>query len=420
MIKRAAILLTSVSFACPAFAQQSVRTPDIPAYTTFLPNPAEQTVFRVGPISGTVEAGLGYLYTDNASTTNVSTANATAKLGLNEIFENLDLDLTWPLSPLNRIELRLGGQLQQNSYSNGSNAINLAIHPGSTIQLEAALGDFLFTVYERVTILQDPVADPTAAGTTNLNRLDNTLGAALNWLLGRTDLGVGFAYTYSDTLGGTTGTTASSSQGGVLRNSLDLGSKLSFPLYANLNYGIDLNLTDNTGDARFDFYSFSFGPFIQGNLTRLIEIDAGIGPLLTAGPAGRKPEYYAFLGFRYLPNPLVSILGGVDHDIEFSSGLGVTENTKVRLSVQATPTRKLTLTVSPYVNFGSVITGQFPGSYTQVGFEADAEYRLGKRLSVELDYRFTERNGAGSSGGSGTGGSYTQNLISLSLNYRFW
>ena len=37
----------------------------------------------------------------------------------------------------------LGGQLQENFYSDGTNALNLAINPNSQIQLEAKVGEFL-------------------------------------------------------------------------------------------------------------------------------------------------------------------------------------------------------------------------------------------------------------------------------------
>jgi hypothetical protein len=397
-------MLATVSLAFSAFGQQSVRTPDVPPFTTFKPNPEEETFVRLGPISGTAAVGVGYLYTDNANTTDVS------KESLNEIFENLDVDLEWPLSPFNRISLQLGGQLQENFYSTGSNALNLAIRPGSQIQLEARVGEFLLTAFERFTIVQDPVSDPSLAGQTNLNRLSNTIGAGVELPLYHADLSLTFAYTYSDQLGGTA---VSGEEGGVLLNSFHLGSKIGFQLSPTLSYGLDANATYNAGDGRFDFYAFSFGPFIKGHVTRLLELEAGIGPLLSAGPAGEPPQYYAFIAARYQISRLFQILAGVDHDSEFSSGLGVTQNNNVRLGVEASLTRRLKFTVSPYVNWGTVITGLFPGSYTQLGVTTGATYNLGKRLNANLVYRFTRRNG------EGPGESYTQNLVSVGLTYHF-
>jgi hypothetical protein len=408
-----AIMLATVSLAWSGLGQQSVRTPDVPPFTEFAPNPEQQTFVRVGPFSGTAAVGLGYLYTDNANTT------GTEKLSLNEIFQNLDVDLAWPLSPFNRIDLHLGGQLQENFYSDGTNALNLAINPNSQIQLQAKVGEFLLRAFERFTILQDPVSDPAVAGQTNLNRLSNTIGAGVDLPLYHADFGLSFAYTYSDQLGGgaTSGVATSGVEGGAVVNSFNLGSKLSFQLSPNLSYGLTANASYNAGDGPFDFFAFSFGPFIQGNITRLLEVDAGIGPLLTAGPAGESPQYYGFLAVRYHPNRLLQILAGIDHDTEFSSGLGVTQNNYVHLAVQASLTRKLTFTVGPYVNFGSVITGEFPGSYTQIGVATGLVYAISKRITGDLTYRYVKRNGGQNTGG--TGASYTQNLGSLSLSYHF-
>lgn len=423
-------MLAIVSLSVSGLGQQSIRTPDVPPFTEFAPNPEQQTFVRVGPFSGTADLGLGYLYTDNANTagttgtTGTTGTAGTEKLSLNEIFEDLDVDLAWPLSPFNRIDLRLGGQLQENFYSDGTNALNLAINPNSQIQLEAKVGEFLLRAFERFTILQDPVSDPAVAGQTNLNRLSNTIGAGVDLPLYHADFGLSFAYTYSDQLGGgatsggaTSGGATSGAEGGVLLNSFHLGSNLSFQLSPNLSYGLTANASYSAGDGPFDFFAFSFGPFIRGNITRLLEVDAGIGPLLTAGPAGESPQYYGFLAVRYHPNRLLQILAGIDHDTEFSSGLGVTQNNYVHLTVQANLTRKLTFTVGPYVNFGSVVTGEFPGSYTQIGVATSLAYAISKRITGDLTYRYVKRNGGQSTGG--TGASYTQNLGSLSLSYHF-
>ncbi|MGA7125694.1 MAG: hypothetical protein WBZ19_05275 [Chthoniobacterales bacterium] len=422
-------MVATVSLAFAALGQQSVRTPDVPPFTKFVPNPEDQTVVRAGPFSGTAGVGMGYLYTDNANTTQ------TGKLSLNEIFESLNVDLDWPLSPFNRIDLSLGGQLQQNFYSNGSQGLNLAISPDSQIQLQARVGEFLLTAFERFTILQDPVSDPAVGGQTNLNRVTNTIGAGVELPLYRADFGLTFSYTYSDQFGGTSGgTSVSASEGGVLLNSFHLGSKIAFQLSPSLGYGLEVNATYNAGDGPADFYAFSMGPFIRGHITHLVELDASIGPLLTAGPAGGPPGYYATLAIRYQLSRLLQLLAGVDHDSEFSSGLGVTQNNNLRLSVEANVTRRCVITVGPYINFGTVITGELPGQYTQVGVSTQVAYLFTKRLSANISYRFTKRNGqvatesgvSGVFGGSalsgvfpGSGQSYTQNQVSVAFNYNF-
>jgi hypothetical protein len=406
-------MLVTVSLAFAALGQQSVRTPDVPPFTTFLPNPEEETFVRVGPFSGTAELGVGYLYTDNANT------SETEKESQNQFFENLDVDLDWPLSPFNRIDLRLGGQVQENFYSNGTNALNLAIRPGSQIQLEAKVGEFLLTAFERFTIIQDPVSDPSLAGQTNLNRLGNTIGAGVDLPLYRADFGLTLSYTYSDQFGGTGGTAITGAEGGVLLNSFHLGSRIAFQLSPNLSYGVEGDATYNAGNGPFDFYVFSLGPFIRGHITSLVEVDAGIGPLLSAGPAGEPPQWYGSLAVRWQLSRVLQLLAGVDHDSNFSSGLGVTQNNNFRLSVQASLTRRWTFIAGPYVNFGTVITGAFPGPYNQIGITTESVYKFTKRFSANFSYRFARRNGEGTGEPGGVGSSYTQNLVSVALTYGF-
>src|SRR6202007_1217070 len=106
----------SVSVFGQEFQEESIRTPEPPRYQNFAFNPSQPVLFRAGPFSGTGDVGLGYTFNDNANTT-TTTTNGTSKLSLNQIFENLDLNLAWVLSPLNRIDVQLGGQLQENFYS---------------------------------------------------------------------------------------------------------------------------------------------------------------------------------------------------------------------------------------------------------------------------------------------------------------
>src|SRR5258707_2838643 len=193
-----------------------MRLHDPPYYGSFVFTPEQQVLFRAGPFSGTGDIGLGYTFNDNANA--IGTTNTgISKLSLNQIFENLDLNLAWVLSPLNRIDVQLGGQLQENFYSNGTNALNVAILPGSQIRLQATVGDVLFQTYEQFAIVQDPVSDPTIAGQTNLNRLTNTMGISASVPLYRAVAGLELDYTYSDILGGSG---LSSQQAWLIRNSL--------------------------------------------------------------------------------------------------------------------------------------------------------------------------------------------------------
>jgi hypothetical protein len=403
----------SVSVFGQEFRQESIRTPEAPRYQTFAFNPEQPVLFRVGPFSGTGDVGLGYSYNDNANTTG-STTNGISELSLNQIFENLDLNLAWVLSPLNRIDVQLGGQLQENSYSNGANALNVEILPGSEMRLHATVGDVLLQAYEQFAIVQDPVSDPTIAGQTNLNRLTNTNGISASVPLYRAQAGLELDYTYSDILGGSGvgGSGAASQQAAFIRNSLHLGGNFGFEIAPSLTLGAELNASHNTGAGSFDTNVISGGGFLRGNLTRLIEVDSGAGILIGEGP-GFQPQYYVYLSARHQISRNLQLLVGASHDVDFSSGEGVSLNNDFYIAAQLKASRRWTVEVSPFVNFGDVITGTLPGRYTQYGVTVDSSYLLSGHISIDLNYRFAKREGEGPSS------SYSQNLFSFAFRYEF-
>jgi hypothetical protein len=393
--------------------EQGLSEQGLPEQSTASPinsPPLHGATMRLGPFTGVASAAVGYSFNDNANTSDTGT-----KLSLNQIFENLDFNLLWPLSPFNRINVQLGGQLQENFYSDGKNALNVVILPGSQILLQAKAGEFLLSAYERFSITQDPVSDPAVAGATNLNQLTNTVGVGVVWPLYRVDVSLNVDYTYSDVLGGTDNSfnTLNNGTGGSVLNSFHAGSRVAFEITPRLSAGPEINATYNAGGGGNDFDVLSVGGFLRGHLTRLIEVDCGIGVLMLGGPAGGPPGYYAYLSVRHELSPTLQIIAGVTHDSEFSIGLGVTQNNNVHLTAEAKLTRQWIVTVGPEVNFGTVITGFLPGRYTQYGITADSAFRLNERWTADINYRFAKRDG------DQPGGSYTQNLVTFTLNYGF-
>jgi hypothetical protein len=423
----AAIALTvagpSVSAFGQEFRQESIRTPEPPRYQTFAVNPAEPGLFRAGPFSGTGDVALGYSYNDNAATTGTTTTGASkttgvSKISLNQVFENVDLNLAWVLSPLNRIDLQLDGQLQENFYSNGRQLLNVAIQ-ASQIRFQATVGDVLLQTYEQFSFTQDPVVDPTIAGQTNLNRLTNTMGISASVPLYRAQAGLELDYTYSDILGGggvaspQAGGAVASQQTAFIKNSLHLGGNFGFEIAPSLTLGVEVNGSHNTGAGSLDTNVISGGGFLRGHLTRLIELDTGAGILIGEGPGVGQPQYYVYLFARHQVSRNLQILVGISRDIEFSSGQGDAVNNGFRIAAQLSASRRWSIVAASFVNFGDVITGTLPGRYTQYGVTLDSSYLLSQHISINLNYRYAKREGEGSSG------SYAQNLFGFAVTYKF-
>lgn len=397
----------SVSVFGQEFLQESIRTPQPLRYQSFAFNPLEPVLFRVGPFSGTGDVGLGYSFNDNANT--VGNNTGISKLSQNQIFENVDLNLAWVLSPLNRIDLQLNGQLQENFYSNDTQVLNVAIK-ASQLRFQVTVGDVLLQAYEQFALLQDPVSDPTIAGVTNLNRLTNTIGTSASVPLYRAQAGVELDYTYNEILGAS-GVT--SQEGGLVRNSLHVGGNFGFEIAPSLTLGVELNASHNTGAGSFDTNVISGGGFLRGKLTRLIEVDSGAGILIGQGPGVDQPQYYVYLSARHQISRNLQVLLGAVHDVGLSSGEGVSLDNSFYIATQLQASRRWTVEVGPFVNFGDVITGTLPGRYTQYGVTVNTLYLLSGHFSIDLNYRYVRREGDGGSS------SYTQNLFGLAVRYEF-
>ena len=421
-----AVAAPSVSAFGQEFQQESIRTPQPPRYQTFAPNPAEEVLFRAGPFSGTGGLSLGYSYNDNASTSGTTTTGI-SKISANQIFENVDLNLAWVLSPLNRFDVQLDGQLQENFYSNGRQLLNVAIQ-ASQIRFHATVGDVLLQTYEEFSFTQDPAVDPTIAGQTNLNRLTNTMGVSASLPLYRAQAGLELDYTYSDILGGggvasqparggavsqPAGGGAVSQQAALIKNSLHLGGNFGFEIAPSLTLGVEVNGSHNTGAGSLDTNVISGGGFLRGNLTRLIEVDSGAGVLIGEGPGVNQPQYYAYLFAHHQASRNLQLLVGASRDVGFSSGQGVSLNNEFHIGARLSASRRWVIGASPFVNFGDVMTGTLPGRYTQYGTTADSSYLLSGNISIDLNYRFVKREGQGQSG------NYTQSLISFAVTYKF-
>jgi hypothetical protein len=412
----AAIGLALVMFVVGAFGQESIRTPEPPRYQSFAPNPAEEVIFRAGPFSGTGELSLGYSYNDNAGTSGTTTTGP-GKISLNQIFENVDLNLAWVLSPLNRIDVKLDGQVRENFYSNARQVLDVAVQ-ASQIRFQATVGDVLLQTYEQFSFTQDPVVDPTIAGQTNLNRLTNTMGISVSVPLYRAQAGLELDYTYSDILGGggvasqQAGGSGTSQQAALIKNSLHLGGNFGFEIAPFLTLGVDMNATHNTGAGSLDTNTLSGGGFLRGQLTRLIEVDTSAGILTGEGHGVGKPGIYAVLSARHQVSRNLQLLIAASHDTGFSSGQGVSQNNEFQIAAQLHASRRWTIAASPFVNFGDVITGTLPGRYTQYGMIADSSYLLSGHISIDLNYRYAKREG-------GTSGNYIQNLVGFAVTYRF-
>ena len=396
--------LAILCLTCPITsltAQERVRTSAAPLpIQSFRQSP--EAFLYLGPFQEVLTGSAGAQYTDNVNLA------ATDKISDLSFSLGLNLATTWVISYLNQLQFSFGGQITENLYGNGRDQVTFAVDPTSLIEFKFVVADFLqLRLYDQFSYTQNPATDPTATNTANLNSFTNTIGAAVDADLNLAILSFSADYSYNNQSGtnaqgqtnaGTTGT----------RNSFRLRPALTFRLSPTILYGLNSSLARSTGSHAANVNSLSVGPFINGKLSREFEFDLAAGATLVDTKPSIPPDYYVSAAIRYLINRYWQLLFSASHDLVFTTGTDLTEENVLKVGTQLGLTRFITLTASPFVNFGNVQTttrGTFntvsTGPYTQFGIEASLAWKLRRRLSAALTYEFIRRE-SGTASVSGT------------------
>jgi len=398
-------LLLLVIFSLSLKAQERVRTSAGKLEIESFRNP--EAFFRIGPILEAVTGTVGISYTDNSQLTNSD------KISRFSIEQALALNTTWVLSHFNQLELRVAGKLSEDFFGNGKSRVVFGIAPDSKVQFQFAISDFRVRLYDQFSYVQDPSSDPTATNTTYLNRLTNSVGAAIDADLRVAILTLSADYTYSnqDSTNVQNTTTISGT-----RNTWRLGSDITFQYSPTIQYGLTASLSRSTGsglDSGGNVNSISAGPFIKGKLGRFTDFDLGVGVNLIDTTPSVPVAYYVSSVIRHQVARHWQAIFSAAHDFFFTAGTALTEETSFRLETQLDVTRRITFSGAGFFTFGDQKSGVNAGSFQQYGVTLGLGWKPRKRWSTGVSYNLTRREG------SSTSNSYLENLVAFKLNYLF-
>jgi hypothetical protein len=419
------LLLVAFGLVCPTglLAQERVRTAAGRLEIESFRNP--EVFFRLGPLQEQLTGSVGVQYTDNSDLT------PTDKISRFSIYEALDLDTTWVLTHLNELKFHFGGKLSEDFFSNGRSELTVGITPDSLVQLQFAISDIRVRFYDQFSYIQDPTANPAATNTAYLNSLTNTVGTKIDADLNLAILSLSADYTYNNESGSNSEGLTNQSTSGT-RNTFRIAPSVAFRWSPTVLYGIESDLSRSTGssggntvgrtNASANVNSLSVGPFIRGQLTRLTDFDLGAGATLVDANPSIPPGYYFTAVLRHQFNRNWQLILSGSHDLIFTTGTDLTEETILRAATQFNLTRFITFTASPSVNLGDVKTGANPGfvqngtflgNYKLYTLEASLAWKARKHLLTTLTYEFKRRDAASANG------RYTQNTLALEISYVF-
>jgi hypothetical protein len=402
-------------------AQERIRSvteaPLIEAY-----HRSPEAFFYLGPFQESLQASAAVEYTDNVD---LSENNKISDLSFSQA---LTLDTTWTISHLNQLEFAFGGELTEHFYGNGRNQTTFAVDPNSKLQFKFEFSNFKVTLYDNFSYTQNPTTDPTATNTANLNNLTDTIGIAVDTDLSVAILTLSGDVTYNNQ-SGTDVNNQETAQTTGSRETFRFGSALGFQLSPDITYGLNATASRSTGIHAANVNSLSFGPFIHGKLTRDFEFDFEIGGTLVGTKPPVDPSYYFSAAIRYRLQKHWQLFLSGSHELIFTTGTNLTEQNVFELGTRLDLTRTLGFSAAPFVNFGDVKTTdvgfanntpESQGSYTQFGIEASLTWKLRKRWSTSLTYKYIRReSGATFFTGTNASQNYIQNNIAFSIGYAF-
>jgi hypothetical protein len=400
-------LLVFLVSTVSSFAQESLRTPLLrPAYAGF--RPVTGSFLRIGPFGGTLTGGVGAGFNDNYFTSD------TNKVSDFYTFQELNFDLSWVISRLNRIDFKLGAQLEQDFLSNGASGMHLSLSPETNLQFQFQIADLRFLVYDRFSYANDPVSDPAVSGTGNLNRLANTAGITVDWILHNATVEVGFLHTYTDQSSAGSIVTSANNVSAVSgeRQDFRIPASIIFNFSPTVFYGVDATAIKSTAPGFSDANAINVGGFVRGRITRLVDVELHAGAYFIDAGSVPPVDWDLTVTLRDQINRDLQAYASFVRDIRFGVGNDLSELNTFYFGASYNLTRNWTVSGQPFVNFGHQF-GTGGEHFNQYGVQAETDLKLSKRWMGQISYRWVQRNS------NVADRSYTQNQIFCSLNYAF-
>lgn len=268
-------LLGFLTLSLPAVAQDIARpslggkrAPNPIASSTI---PATRYNLKVGPVQMLFNASMAGEYNSNI---NVSNDNPIADFSL---IPRVGVGVYWPMTKMNRLRfnVQLGWQYYLNNPEYGGQTV--LISPETEFIFNFYVGDVRVTLFDRPSITNNPVDNPTLNNAIDYTILNNTAGIDLLWDLNDVQLGLGYNNFIQY----------------ALNEDFDYTNRVSNQVYANasmlvlpyLRVGVEGSATSSTyleGStpefaALNDSWGYTAGLFASGNISRYVDWTAGVG-----------------------------------------------------------------------------------------------------------------------------------------------
>lgn len=362
---------------------------------------------KVGPTGWRFASSLGVEFNDNVRLVEEDPQS-------DVIFRpEVSAQMLWPVTDKNTLNLNMG--VGYSAYVRNPDLSRLYITPGSELSFDLYVGDFWINLHDRFSITENSYQDPTVTGSGNYSRLENALGATATWDLNKVVARAGFDHVNYVALSG-----ASGQPNGVSELAwASLGYTLKPGLIAGVELGGGLLSYQGTNVLYPNAKQWNAGVFLDTQVSEYIHLRVSGGYTDYAPEGGQATTntsdftgFYGQLEIRHRANQFLDYTLNAGRSITFAYYGGSVDLIYARLMANWNLIQKVTLGTSLQYEHGVELTA--PGEiFDRYGATVSLGRSLTSKLSAGLGYEFWWRTS------DLPGKSYTLNVVSLNLSYRF-
>ena len=402
------LLASRVATAQPAL--QNAISMEAAADARRLVQPSQDYTFKSGDFRLLLVPSVQGSYNDNV---NLASSGAQDDF----IFSpSLSMTATYPLTAYNLLNLNIG--VGYNEYVRHSDLSNWLLQSGSGLSFDILIKDFTINLHDQANYSQDGSQNTTIAGTSQFGTLQNTVGLLGTWNLRDVVLSLGYDHVINESVNSSFQSQDNSSE--------ELVSRAGYTFSQGLTAGVEVTGTFTTYDQQIlnNNDSYSFGVYGDWQPGDYLHVRPRVGYSLFEFQqtsisnihTGNLSSYYFDLSVTHQITKVVSYSFSAGRETRLGIQSDVVQDWYFRPSVSWSIIKDLGLSTSFNYEHGTQgagnVSGNFSEKYDYYGTDLELHYPIMKRLDAGLAYRLTIRS-------SNANQSYTQDLVSLSLSYKF-
>jgi hypothetical protein len=364
---------------------------------------------QIGPAFLSMSALLDLEYNDNIA---LSETDRKSDLIVEPL---LNTNVFWQISEYNAIRLNLGVGYVKYLNNPQFDSSSLTITPDSQLAFDIYVGDFRFTIFDQLSIQQNPVTEINLSNVASFERLQNAAGLSVTWDLNKVILFGAYTHYNFYSLNSQFDYLNQTEEQILLSSALKLSDVLTVGLRSTFA------VVDYSENFQNDSTDYSAGAFVETQLTRYLTLSA---------EGGYQGAHFDRGGFdvdtSQLNIPYVRVQ--LDHRLNrywtehlvagYGAQLGFTTNytelAYVHYDANWRMNLRTTLNFDAFYENGADSPGTVQVEHVnRVGGGISCTYAIGRKVTLNLGYQIIDRNS------DLAGHSYYQNCVILGLGYVF-